>query len=43
MRPSNVREGTGFLSIEQLRAEPGDVPEEIAEIERAIILKLRES
>lgn len=43
MEASHVREGVGFASIEQMRPEAGDVPEELAEVERAIILKLRES
>lgn len=43
MDPSHVREGVAFSSIEEMRAEPGDVPENLAEVERAIILQLRES
>jgi len=43
MQPSHVREGVRFYSVEQVRAEAGDVPPNIAEAERAIILKLRES
>jgi hypothetical protein len=42
MQPSNVRDGTRFRSIEENRVETGDVPEAVAEAERAIILKLRE-
>ena len=43
MEPSHVTEGHHFRSIEELRPEAGDVPSDIGEAERAIILKLRES
>jgi len=43
MRASHVTEGHHFRSIEQLRAEAGELPGDLEEAERAIILKLRES
>ncbi len=43
MEASDVREGVAFSSIEQMRADTGEVPEDLAEVERAIILRLRES
>lgn len=42
MDESHVREGQEFRSIEEARAETGEVPEPVAEAERAIILTLRE-
>jgi hypothetical protein len=42
MRASNIREGTSFQSIEQLRVETGELPGDLGEAERAIIMKLRE-
>jgi len=42
MEPAHVTDGSRFRSIEEHRAEIGDVPEAVAEAERAIILKLRE-
>ena len=42
MYASHIVEGTGFRSIEQNRAESGELPGQLAEAERAIILKLRE-
>jgi hypothetical protein len=42
MEAAHIREGLSFHSIEETRAEAGDVPEPIAEAERAIILRLRE-
>tara|TARA_R110002072_G_scaffold271038_1_gene430888 strand:+ start:543 stop:1829 length:1287 start_codon:yes stop_codon:yes gene_type:complete len=42
MSASHVREGKAFRSIEECIPEVGDVPEDVAEAERAIILKLRE-
>lgn len=42
MSPAHVREGIRFRSIEQRRVELGAVPAQMAEAERAIILKLRE-
>ena len=41
MQPENVREGTGFKSIEEC-GQQGEVPEDVAEAERAIIMQLRE-
>jgi len=43
MQPSHVTEGRRFRSIEQLRSEAGELPGDLAEAERAIIMKLRES
>jgi len=43
MTAANVREGTSFISTEQLRAESGEQPGDLGEAERAIIMKLRES
>ena len=42
MMPRDLTDGNRFRSIEQHRAEMGDVAEPIAQAERAIILKLRE-
>jgi hypothetical protein len=42
MEAFHVREGLEFRSIEEARVEAGDVPEPVAEAERAIMLKLRE-
>ncbi len=42
MEASHVRDGLSFHSIEEARIEAGEVPEPIAEAERAIILRLRE-
>ena len=43
MKASHVTEGSHFHSIEQLRAETGELPGDLGEVERAIIIKLRES
>jgi hypothetical protein len=43
MNASDVAEGVEFKSIEQLRPDPGQVAASIAEIEREMILRLRES
>ena len=43
MTESHVREGVRFASIEQLRGQPADLPAPLAEAERAIMQKLRES
>lgn len=42
MEASHVNDGSRFRSIEQHRAQMGEVPEAIAEAERAMILRLRE-
>ena len=42
MQASHVSDGRRFRSIEQVRAEAGELPGNLAEAERAIILKLRE-
>jgi hypothetical protein len=42
MKSSDMRDGTHFRSVEEQRARSGDVPEAVADAERAIILKLRE-
>lgn len=42
MEAGHVTEGNMFRSIEQRRAEVGEVPEKVAEAERAVILSLRE-
>ena len=41
MKPENIREGNGFRSIEEC-GQQGEVPEDVAEAERAIIMQLRE-
>lgn len=43
MTERDVREGVRFASIEQLRGEAADLPASVAEAERAIMQKLRES
>lgn len=43
MRDSDVSEGSRFHSIEQLRPEAGELPDDLGEAERAILIKLRES
>ncbi|MCX5999651.1 MAG: hypothetical protein NTU41_08715 [Chloroflexi bacterium] len=43
MEASHIREGRSFRSIEELRAEAGELPGDLAEAERAIIMKMRES
>ena len=43
MTPGDVAEGVRFASIEQLRADAAEQPEPVAEAERAIMQKLRES
>jgi len=43
MRDSDVTEGSRFHSIEQLRPEAGELPDDLGEAERAILIKLRES
>lgn len=43
MIDSDVTEGSRFHSIEQLRPEAGELPDNLGEAERAIIIKLRES
>ena len=43
MTESDVREGVRFASIEQLRGDDADLPAPVAEAERAIMQKLRES
>ena len=43
MAESDVREGVRFASIEQLRGDDADLPVPVAEAERAIMQKLRES
>ena len=43
MTESDVREGVRFASIEQLRGQPTNLPAPVAEAERAIMQKLRES
>lgn len=43
MTERDVTEGVRFASIEQLRAEAADLPAPVAEAERAIMQKLRES
>jgi hypothetical protein len=43
MTPSDVSEGTHFASIEQLRSKSVELPAPVAEAERAIMQKLRES
>jgi len=43
MTPSDVSEGVRFSSIEQLRADAAELPAPVAEAERAIMQKLRES
>ena len=43
MQASNVTEGSRFHSIEQLRGEAGELPGDLGEAERSIIMKLRES
>ncbi len=42
MKEDDVREGIQFSSIEELRGVSADLPEPVAEAERAIIQKLRE-
>lgn len=42
MEASHIREGQEFRSIEETRVEAGEVPEPVAEAERAIMLTLRE-
>ncbi len=43
MTEGDVREGVRFASIEQLRADAVEQPAPVAEAERAIMQKLRES
>ena len=43
MTENDVREGVHFASIEQLRGQPTNLPAPVAEAERAIVQKLRES
>ena len=43
MTEVDVKEGVGFASIEQLRGQAPDLPAPVAEAERAIMQKLRES
>jgi hypothetical protein len=42
MEASHVMDGNRFRSIEEYRAERGQVPERVAEAERAVVLSLRE-
>lgn len=43
MNASDVSEGVDFKSVEQLRPDPGQVAAAIAEVERDMILRLREN
>lgn len=43
MKDSDIREGSQFHSIEQLRPETGKLPDDLAEAEGAILTKLKES
>lgn len=43
MKDSDIREGSRFHSIEQLRPEAGELPDDLGEAERAILIKLKES
>jgi hypothetical protein len=43
MKASDVSEGVEFKSVEQLRPDPGQVAGAIAEVERDLILRLREN
>ena len=43
MEDSNISEGSRFRSIEQIRAETGELPDDLGEAERELLIKLRES